>query len=531
MESRNIKNELFLNFKHIAVDIKAGLVVFVVALPLCLGIALASGAPVFAGIIAGIIGGLVIGSLSGSQVSVAGPAAGLTAIVLSGIATLKSYETFLLAVTIAGVFQIILGFFRAGSISSYFPSNVIEGMLVAIGIIIIVKQIPVGLGLHPENEGMLLNLYSETLSFPFQFLEELNFIHPGALIIFLLGLVIQIAWAKVSFLNRIQFIPAPLVVVIVSTLVNEGFIYFLFDWELDPMFLVHLPAFTHWDNFLNSFQIPKFSEITNLQVWQIAFTICLVASIETLLCIDAADKLDPLKRLTDPNRELKAQGIGNLLSGLLGGLPITSVIVRTTANINSGAKSKLSTILHGLFLALSVLLIPDLLSRIPISSLASILVLIGYKLANPSIFHHMWKRGKAQFLPFLVTVIAIVFTDLLKGVGIGLFVSIMFILKGNLELAYRFKKESYHDGELITIHLAEEISFLNKAAIKQVLMDLPKNSQVVIDFTNNIYIDYDVILLIKDFLLYGAKQRNINVKIRGHKKKHSMEEFNHITIS
>jgi MFS superfamily sulfate permease-like transporter len=519
-----------INSKNLQSDLQSGLVVFLVALPLCLGIALASGAPLFAGVIAGAIGGIIIGSLSGSHVSVAGPAAGLTAIVFTSIATLSSFETFILAVFLAGIFQIILGYLKAGSISNYFPSNVIEGMLTAIGIIIILKQIPVGLGFNLKNEGIFFSFSKKELDSFFIPLGKINSIHFGSVIVLFLGLFIQIFWNKIQFLKNIKSIPAALIAVVAGTVLNEIFLSTNSRFALDKDFLVSLPSFSSISDALNFFSVPNFSEITNIKVWEVAATIAIVASIETLLSIDAADKLDLQKRLTDTNRELKAQGVGNLLSGLIGGLPVTSVIVRTSANITSGAKSKFSSIFHGILLFLSVLFIPGLLNKIPLASLASILFLIGYKLASPKVFKKVWNSGVSQFAPFIITVMAVVFTDLLIGVMLGLFISVSFILHANLQFAYRFRKDQYNEGEVITIQLGEQVTFLNKAAIKQTLMDLPADSQVIIDSTNNVYLDHDVIQLIKDFLHYGSKEKNIHARLKGFRAKHKMDDFNHLTI-
>jgi MFS superfamily sulfate permease-like transporter len=515
------------DFRFLKEDFQAGLVVFLVALPLCLGIALASGVPLFSGIIAGVIGGIIVGSISGSQVSVSGPAAGLVAIIISANASLDAFRTLSLAIMIGGIIQIFLGYLKAGSISSYFPSNVIEGMLAAIGLIIIIKQIPVGFGIHPENKGIFITISEETLGYGIAHLHYLTHIHFGSVIILVFGIALQLFWDKYKKLYKIQTIPSALIAVIFCTILNESFLFFDSIFALDQEFLVNLPDFSEMKTLLT---LPNFSEILNPKVWKVAITIAIVASVETLLSIDATDKMDSQKRLTDTNRELKAQGVGNFISGFLGGLPLTSVIVRSSANINAGGRSKISTIIHGILLLLSVFLIPKLLNKIPLASLASILFLVGYRLCSPKVFLHIWRTGKSQFLPFIITVLAVVFTDLLVGVAIGFFVSILFILRGNLELAYRFRKEQYHDGEVIVIHLAEEVSFLNKAAIKHTLMNLPENCTVIIDSTNNVYIDHDVIVIIKDFLLHGAKMKNINARIRGFRKKHKMEEFSLVTI-
>lgn len=511
-------------------DILSGAVVFLVALPLCLGIALASGAPLFAGIISGIIGGIVVGILSKSQLSVSGPAAGLTAIVLAAIGTLGSYQTFLVAVVLAGAIQIVLGLVKAGTISNYFPSNVIEGMLTAIGVIIILKQLPHAVGYDVDNEGDFFFIEKNTGHNTFSALiDAINYSHLGAITVTLVSLAILIAFNKIDFLKKLKVVPGALVVVVVGVLINEFFKSSGSSLAISQDHLVSLPVPKSFNDFVGQFSLPNFAEITRPDVWVVALTIAVVASIETLLCIEASDKLDPLKRYTDTNRELLAQGTGNILSGLLGGLPMTSVIVRTSANINSGGRTKTATIAHGILLLLAVVSIPMILNKIPLACLAAVLLMIGYKLASPTVFKHMWKSGKYQFIPFIVTVVAVVFTDLLEGVAIGLVVSVFFILRANLKLAYFFKKEEYHAGELITIKLAQEVSFLNKAAIKQTLNHLPKGSKVVIDATDTFYIDHDVVQLIKDFLSVGSQDKNIQVSLVGFKDEYTMEFSNYVS--
>ena len=511
-------------------DILSGAVVFLVALPLCLGIALASGAPLFAGIISGIIGGIVVGVLSKSQLSVSGPAAGLTAIILAAIGTLGSYQTFLVAVVLAGAIQILLGLVKAGTISNYFPSNVIEGMLTAIGVIIILKQLPHAIGYDVDNEGDFFFIEKNTGHNTFSALiDAVNYSHLGAITVTLVSLAILIAFNKIDFLKKLKVLPGALVVVIVGVLINEFFKASGSSLAISQDHLVNLPVPKSFNDFTNQFSLPNFAEITRPDVWVVALTIAVVASIETLLCIEASDKLDPLKRYTDTNRELLAQGTGNILSGLLGGLPMTSVIVRTSANINSGGRTKTAAIAHGILLLIAVVSIPAILNKIPLACLAAILLMIGYKLASPTVFKHMWKSGKYQFIPFIVTMVAVVFTDLLEGVAIGLVVSVFFILRANLKLAYFFKKEEYLEGEVITIKLAQEVSFLNKAAIKQTLNHLPGKSKLVIDATDTFYIDHDVVQLIKDFLNIGSKDKNIQVSLVGFKDEYTMEFSTHVS--
>ncbi len=517
-------------FEYFKTDILSGLVVFLVALPLCLGIALASGAPLFAGIIAGIIGGIVVGFLSNSQLSVSGPAAGLTAIVLVAISTLGSFEAFLMAVMLAGVFQIALGFAKAGTISNYFPSNVIEGMLAAIGIIIILKQLPHAIGYDKDNEGDFFFIEKATGHNTFSaIIDAVNYSHLGAITITLISLSILIAFTKVDFLKKLKVIPGALVAVVISVILNEVFKSTGSPLAISQEHLVSLPIPASFSDFFGQFSRPDFSAITNSKVWVTAVTIAVVASIETLLCIEAADKMDSLKRYTNTNTELKAQGVGNLLSGFLGGLPMTSVIVRTSANVNAGAMTKISAIAHGIFLLVAVIAIPSILNKIPLACLAAVLLMTGWKLANPSVFKHMWDNGKFQFYPFIFTVVAVVFTDLLKGVAIGLAISIFFILRGNMKLAYFFKKEEHHTGDTIHINLAQEVSFLNKAAIKQTLAHLPKESKVVLNAENTVYIDHDVLELIRDFVKSGSKEKEIDVTLIGFKEAYKLENTSHVS--
>jgi MFS superfamily sulfate permease-like transporter len=514
-------------------DIQAGVVVFLVALPLCLGIALASGAPLFSGIISGIIGGIVVGFMSKSQLSVTGPAAGLTAIVLGAITALGSYEAFLAAVVIGGMIQLVLGLLKSGTISNYFPSNVIEGMLTAIGIIIILKQIPHAIGYDKDNEGDFFFIEKSTGHNTFSgIIDAVNYAHPGAILVTLISLAVLIAFLRIPFLKKIKTVPSALIVVLLGILINEGFKFWMPDLSLTQDHLVSLPVAESLEGFLSQLTFPDYSSLLRTDVWLTGLTIAIVASIETLLCIEATDRLDPLKRFTNSNAELIAQGTGNMLSGLIGGLPMTSVIVRSSANINSGARTKVSTITHGILLLLAVVTIPTLLNMIPLACLAAVLIMIGYKLASPAVFKHMWASGKYQFIPFAVTVLAVVFTDLLRGVGIGMIVSIFFILRANLKLAYFFKKETYHAGDRIIIKLAQEVSFLNKAAIKQTLNHLPENCKVTIDASDTFYIDHDVLQLIREYLEFGSKEKNIEITLKGFREEYQMENsLDHIIVS
>ncbi len=525
------KINLFANLKS---DFASGLVVFLVALPLCLGIALASGAPLFSGIISGIIGGIVVGYLSKSHISVSGPAAGLTAIVLTAITDLGSFNAFLLAVLIAGLIQLALGFIKAGSISNFFPTNVIEGMLAGIGVIIILKQIPHAFGYDPDFEGDLSFLQFDGQNTFTELFSIINHVQLGSIIIALVSISILILWNKIEFLKKIKLVPPALVAVIVSILLNEFFIQSGSSLAIIKEHLVSLPVPTTLEEFKNIIVTPDFSAISNSKVWIVAITIAIVASIETLLCIEAADRMDLQKRYTDTNVELKAQGIGNVISSLLGGLPMTSVVVRTTANNTAGAKSKMSAIIHGVLLLVSVIAIPSILNKIPLATLAAVLLLVGYKLANPKTIKHFWEKGKYQFIPFIATFGAVVFTDLLKGVALGMIISFIFVLKGNMKRAYNFRKEEYHDGDVIHIDLSQEVSFLNKAAIKSTLAAVPENSRLVINASDTVYISHDVLDLIKEFKKIRAKEENINVKLVGFKKSYDLvntgEEEKHVFI-
>lgn len=519
-------------FSHFKSDFASGLVVFLVALPLCLGIAMASGAPLFSGIISGVIGGVVVGFLSQSHISVSGPAAGLTAIVLTAITDLGSFNLFLTAVFIAGIIQLILGYIKAGTISNFFPTNVIEGMLAGIGIIIIMKQLPHAIGFDSDFEGDQSFLQSDGNNSITSLLSIFDFIQIGSIIIAVISLFVLIIWDKVPVLKRLKLIPGALVAVVLGIIINELFIRSGSHFAIGKEHLVSLPAPASLDDFQQIIVFPDFTGIMNQKVWLVGITIAIVASIETLLCIEAADRMDVHKRYTDTNIELKAQGVGNILSSLIGGLPMTSVVVRSSANSTAGAKSKLSAIIHGVLLFVSVITIPLLLNKIPLATLAAVLLLVGYKLAKPATFIHFWKKGKYQFIPFIATLIAVVFTDLLKGVVLGMIISVIFVLKGNLKRAYVFRKEEYIDGDVIHIDLAQEVSFLNKADIKETLKNIPNNSKVIIDASDTVYIAHDILDLIHEFKTIRAKENSINVQIKGFKKTYQLEnsEENHVTI-
>jgi MFS superfamily sulfate permease-like transporter len=508
---QNKSEGLFSNLKS---DIPSSIVVFFVALPLCLGIALASGAPLFSGLIAGIIGGIVVGSLSGSQIGVSGPAAGLAAIVLTAIGTLGGYENFLLAVVLGGLIQLIFGILRAGIIGYYFPSSVIKGMLTGIGIIIILKQIPHFFGYDSNPEGDFAFLQVDGQNTFSEILMMFQNISMGPTIIALLGLALLLLWEKVLAKRAKIFtiVQGPLVAVVL------GIIFFNVTsghptLGISSDQLVSVPIPEDFSSFLGQFSLPNFSEIGNPAIWITAFTIALVASLETLLCVEATDKLDPKKRVTPTNRELLAQGTGNMISGMIGGLPITQVIVRSSANIQSGGKTKMSAIIHGFFLLFSVVLIPGILNMIPLSVLAAILLIVGFKLAKPQLFKVMYDLGWKQFLPFMVTVLGIIFTDLLIGIGLGLAVGVVVILIKSYQNSHFLHIENKSNGKpKVKMTLAEEVTFFNKGAILKELDQLPKESFLELDVTKTRYLDNDIIEILEDFNL-KARNRDIDVKL------------------
>ncbi len=501
-------------FKTIKNDLPASIVVFFVALPLCLGIALASGAPLFSGLIAGIVGGIVVGFLSGSKIGVSGPAAGLAAIVLTAIGELGGFNNFLLAVVLGGVIQLIFGFLRAGIIGYYFPSSVIKGMLTGIGVIIILKQIPHFFGYDADPEGDFAFAQVDGENTFSGILNAINHIGVGSTIVGVVGLAILLLWDKVLVKKAkiFQLIQGPVVAVIV------GIIFYVVTQGSETLgistkHLVSVPVPDDVDSFLGQFQLPNFSLITDPSIWITAFTIALVASLETLLCVEATDKIDPDKNVTPTNRELLAQGTGNIISGLIGGLPVTQVIVRSSANIQSGGKSKASTVIHGFLLLISIILIPRLLNQIPLSVLAAVLFIVGFKLAKPSLFKKMYQLGWKQFLPFIVTVLGIVFIDLLKGIGLGLAVGIIVILIKSYQNSHFLHIEDISNGvHKIKMTLAEEVTFFNKGAILKELDSLPKNTHLELDVRKTRYLDNDIIEILEDFA-YKAQERDIHIKL------------------
>lgn len=513
--SATSRSDFFDLFKHLNRDLPASIVVFFVALPLCLGIALASGAPLFSGVIAGIVGGIVVGLASGSQLGVSGPAAGLAVIVLAAISNLGSYEVFLAAVVLAGVFQFILGQFKAGFIAYFIPSSVITGMLTGIGLLIILKQIPHAFGYDADYEGdESFDAFDGHNTFS-DILQAWDLLTPGAVLISAVSFAILILWDTVlTKKHRVfQLLQGPIVVVLVGILFNIAFMRGWLNFSLAEDQIVRLPVAGSLGEFTSFFTHPDFSQIAQPAVIKTALVIAIVASLETLLCVEATDKLDALKRVTPTNRELKAQGLGNIVSGLIGGLPVTQVIVRSSANITFGAQTKLSSVLHGFWLLLSAITIASFLNLIPLASLATILIMVGYKLAKPSLFKQLYDLGWEQFIPFIVTIVAIVFTDLLTGIGLGLVVAIFFTLHHSYRNSHYIKQtRTTRDGkEVFELVLAEEVSFFNKASILEVLESIPPNSKVVIDCTNSKAIAYDVVEFIHGYIQH-AKLKNIDVE-------------------
>jgi MFS superfamily sulfate permease-like transporter len=504
-------------------DLVASVVVFLVALPLCLGIALASGAPLFSGIVSGIVGGIVVGSLSGSHTSVSGPAAGLTAVVLAQIAALGSFEAFLLAVMFAGVLQLGLGLARAGSLSAFVPTSVIKGLLAAIGIILILKQIPHVFGHDTDPEGEMAfeqpdheNTFSELLAI-------VSDLHMGAAVIGLLSLGLLIAWANYKPLKDSGF-PAPLAVVVLGLGLGAVFNLTGSPWAIQPSHLVQVPVAESFGELAGLLRFPDFSQWNNPAIYTGAVTIAIVASLESLLNLEAVDKLDPDQRTSPPNRELFAQGAGNIVAGLVGGIPITAVIIRGSVNINAGAKTKLSAIVHGVLLLATVILLPTFLNRIPLSCLAAILLVTGYRLASPSLIKKMWKGGKDQFIPFAATVLAIVFTDLLVGLGIGMAVALAFILSRQFRRPVRRINEKHLAGEVLHIELPDQVSFLNQSALERVLDKIPRGRQVLLDATHTEYIDPDVLAMIRDYRDIQAPARKVQLSMVGFQSEYDLAD-------
>lgn len=507
---RKIKYYRLLWLKH---DLPAGLSVFLVALPLCLGIALASGAPLYSGLLSGIIGGLVVSLISGSQLAVSGPAAGLTTLVAASIISLGDYKIFLLAVMVAGLFQLLLGLLKLGIISNYFPSSVIKGMLAAIGIILISKQIPLAIGYDQPDfwTSGFLDLFSSKY-FLNNFKDLNQHVTRGAILITLVSLIV-LALLQQKFSKKLKVIPAPLLVVIIGIITNIIFTDITSDFSLKQTQLVNIP----YDVFAN-ISFPDFSKLfSKTEIWKDGVIIGLLATLETLLCIEAVDKLDKHNRITPINRELVAQGIGNMTCGFLGAIPITAVVVRGAANVDAGARTKFSAFTHGLFLLLAVLLVPFLLNKIPYASLAAILLITGYNLTKPQLYRNMWSLGWRQFLPFVITIIVILSTDLLIGVSIGLLISIYYIVQNNFRAEYKITKTIQHETEVYYIKLNSNVTFLNKVKLRKALDQIPKYSILTIDGGECNFIDYDILEIISEYE-NKARDKHIEVHLEGIKK-------------
>lgn len=497
-------------------DIPASIVVFLVALPLCLGIALASGAPLFSGIVAGVVGGIVVGSFSKSQLSVSGPAAGLVVIVLNAVEQLGTFESFLLAVVIAGIFQIIMGLLKAGIIGMFFPSSVIKGMLAAIGLILILKQIPHLIGFDLDAFGEMEFIQGDGTNTFSYLLESFKHVEPGSLIVGVISFALILLWSH-PVIKRNRYtkqIPGGLLAVLAGVLINELFKALVPSLTIYDTHLVKLPVLEEGQSFVSMLSFPDLSQLGNPQLYITALTLAIIASLETLLSIEAIDKLDPLKRRTPQNRELMAQGIGNISSGLIGGLPITAVIVRSSANLDAGARTKLSAIFHGVILMVSVLFFPVWMNLIPLSTLAAILIIIGYKLTKPSLYRYHFKLGKEQFYPFLITVLAILFTDLLIGIIIGMTVGVFFILQANYKIPYHYLEQLGAEGQLDSIHiqLSEHVTFLNKASLQMMLEEIPAEKEVIIDGSYARDIHHDALEVIHNFNDV-SKERGILCKL------------------
>jgi MFS superfamily sulfate permease-like transporter len=518
-------------FRHLKDDIPAGIVVFLVALPLCLGIALASGAPLFSGLIGGLIGGLIVSWLSGSQLAVTGPAAGLTVIVFNAIETLGSFQGFLVACVLAGIMQLVLGFLRAGFIGAFFPSAVIEGMLAAIGLILIIKQIPHATGYHTHYEGDESYMQETAQSSFYEFLHAFIGVTPGSLIISVVALLLLILWSTTWFKKQkwLTLIPGPLVAVVWGVGYNVITRQIAPDWGVSSEHLVNLPVSEKATDFFNNFVLPNssyLSHLANPQVYLVAITIAIIASLETLLSLEATDKLDPLKRLAPTNRELKAQGAGNIISGLLGGLPMTAVIVRSAANINAGGQTRVACFTHGVFLLLSVMFFSHYLNTIPLACLAAILLHTGYKLANPVLFKKFYQKGMSQFLPFVITVIAILVTDLLKGMAIGMVIGLFFVIKANYHAAITLTQVGSH----YLLSLNKDVSFLNKGLLRKYILSIPEESTVTIVASKATFIDHDILETIEDFLA-AAPDDNITVETIDLHGKEKIQKHEAVVVS
>lgn len=494
-------------------DLPAGLSVFLVALPLCLGIALASGAPLYAGILSGVIGGIVISLISNSALGVSGPAAGLSTVIAAAIISFGDYKIFLLSVVVAGLFQLVLGLLKLGVIANYFPSAVIKGMLAAIGIILISKQIPVAIGYdQPDFWTSGFTSLFETKNF---FGNVRNFgVHAtrGAIIVTMVSLLVLVLFQK-GYVKKVKHVPAPLVAVIAGVLVNYIFSLATAGLTLKQTQLVNIPA-----NIFSQITFPDFTQLfSRTDIWKTGIIIGLLATLETLLCVEAIDKLDVHNRVTSVNRELLAQGVGNIACGLLGAIPVTAVIVRGSANVDAGGRTKMSAFTHGVFLLLTVLLIPFALNKIPYASLAAVLLVTGYNLTKPKLYKNMWSLGWKQFLPFIFTIVIILLTDLLIGVSIGLLISIYFIIRNNFKAEYKIQKRKQHETEVYYIKLNTNVTFLNKVKLRDALDKIPEYSVLTIDGSECNFIDYDILEIISEFE-NKAHDRHIEVHLNGIQK-------------
>lgn len=503
-------------FKHVKADLKAGIVVFLVALPLCLGIALAQKAPLFSGIISGVVGGIIVACISGSRLSISGPAAGLTSIVLAGIASLGSFETFLLSLAMAGILQIAFGFMRAGIIGHYIPSSVIKGMLAAIGLILIIKQLPHLVGYDADPEGDEAFLQSDGQNSFSELLVMLNYVSFGPVIIGAISLVTLFIWDKpfIKNISWLRALPAPLVVVVLAVGINQLFNLAAPGFKVREEHMVLLPKISSLNDLVANFTFPDFTKLNSFRVYETGLIIAVVASLETLLNVEAVDKLDPENPMSPSNRELVAQGVGNLVSGLIGGLPITSVIVRSSANISAGGKTQLSSIVHGLLFIIAIFLIPGVLMSIPLSCLAAILIYTGFKLTSPKIYKSVFKFGKDQFAPFMITIIVMLLTDLLKGVGIGMIAAIIFILRNNYKTPYKLFEEEIEGRKNYFVKFSQQITFINKGKIATLLHKIPKGSKIFLDAGQTHFMDKDIIELINEFKR-SAKYNNIEITTEG----------------
>ncbi|QJD30401.1 SulP family inorganic anion transporter [Methylococcus geothermalis] len=498
-----VRKHLSYYLEHLKQDIPAGIVVFLVALPLCLGIALASGAPLLSGVVAGIIGGLIVSWASGSQLSVSGPAAGLTVIVLQGIEKLGGFEHFLLAVILAGLMQLALGFLRAGTIGAYFPSSVIKGMLSAIGLILITKQLPHAVGYGQDLMGEETYLPQDAEGTFSELLHAMDAISPGSTLVSAVAIAIMVLWETrlIRFVPLLAQIPGPLAAILWAVGFNVSMAGS--SLAIAPEHMVQLPNIQGFDDLAGRLVFPDFSRIMDPAVYTVAFTVAVIASLETLLSLEAVDKLDPLKRVAPTNRELKAQGLGNLLAGLLGGLPITAVIVRSSANINAGGRTKVACFIHGVLLLLSVGFLARYLNHIPLAALASILLVTGYKLAKPAMVLQMYRKGTTQFVPFAVTVIAILATDLLKGIAIGVACGLYYVIRANFRAAISLTRHRNH----YLLRLRKDVSFLNKALLRELLDQVEPDSELIIDGTDAAFVDQDILETIEDFVKASPEDR------------------------